>query len=133
MCLGVFLASDSELPLIDWKVEQPGFNVSELLPSEESVRKFLQRRHVYALGSHTHCGCGFQRNEDNDPADVMQSRRALNSYVTAALNRGPADLFVCWNGEAPDVLEGELTLVVEDLTLDEEWLVEGTLTHLSLT
>ena len=133
MCLGVFLASDSELPLIAWNVEQPGFNVSGLLPLEESVRKYLQRPHVYAMGSHTHCGCGFQRNEDNDPSDVMASRMALASYVTGALEHGPADLFVCWNGETPDVLEGELTLAAADLLLEEEWLVEGTLTHLSPT
>ena len=131
MCLGLFLASDSELPLIEWNVDRPAFNVSGLLPSEESVRKHLKRSHVFALGSHTHCGCGFQRNEDNAPGDIAASRQALSEYVADASRRGPVDLYVCWNGEAQDELTAEVTLSADALVTDENWIEEGALTHIT--
>jgi hypothetical protein len=129
MCLSVFLASDAELPLVEWNVEQPGFNVSPLAPTEEVVRKWLPRRHVYALGAHTHCGCGFQRNEDNAPEDVAASRQALSEFVTAAARHGPVDLYVCWNAEVQDELTAEGTSRAAELVTDENWLEEGALTH----
>jgi hypothetical protein len=129
MCLSVFIASDSELPLVEWNVERPGFNVSVLIPGEESVRKWLQRPYVYTLGAHTHCGCGFQRNEDNAPEDVAASRQALSEYVAAASRRGPVDLYVCWNAEVMDELTGEGTLQAAALVTDESWIQEGALTH----
>ena len=130
MCLGVFIASDSILPLVAWNVERPGFNVSDPLPSEQSVRKWLTRPHVYSLGSHTHCGCGFQQNEDNAPADVATSRQALSEYVAAAAEHGAVDMYVCWNGEAGDELTAEVTLSIDALVTDESWIEEGALTHI---
>ena len=133
MCLGIFISSETALPLVAWNVEHPGFNVSPLLPHEESVRKHLKRSHVYSLGSHTHCGCGFQRNEDNAADDVAASRQALSEYVRAAARNGDIDLYVCWNGDAPDALEGELTLAADALVMEEGWMNEGTLTHVRPT
>jgi hypothetical protein len=133
MCLGVFIASDSKLRLIDWTVDRPGFNVSGLRPSEESVRKWLKRPNVYALGSHTHCGCGFQQNEDNAPADVAASRQALSDYVAEALQHSPVDLYVCWNGEAGAELVREVTTSAKALVVEESWLEEGALTHVVST
>ena len=130
MCLSVFLASDTELPLIDWNIEEPGFNVSLLLPAEEAVRKWLPHRYVYALGSHTHCGCGFQRNEDNAPDDVAASRQALSDYVAAASLHGPIDLYVCWNAEVQDELPVEGAVTAGALVMDEAWIQEGALTHI---
>lgn len=131
MCLSVFLASDTELPLVEWNVERRGFNVSQLAPGEEAVRKWLSHRHVYALGAHTHCGCGFQRNEDNAPEDVAASRQALSDYVAAAVLRGPVDLYVCWNAEVMDELTGEGMLRPGALVTDDTWMQEGALTHIA--
>jgi hypothetical protein len=130
MCLSVFLGSDTELPLVEWNVEQPGFNVSVLTPNEEVARKWLHQRYVYALGAHTHCGCGFQRNEDNAPEDVAASRQGLSDYVAAASLRGRVDLYVCWNAELMDELTGEVTVQASALVMDESWIQEGALTHI---
>ncbi len=130
MCLSVFIASDSELPLVEWNVERPGFNVSVLTPGEEAVRKWLLQPYVYALGAHTHCGCGFQRSEDNAAEDVAASRQALSDYVMAAARRGPVDMYVCWNAEVMDELAGEGTLQPAALVMDESWIQEGALTHI---
>ena len=131
MCLSVFLGSDRDLPFVDWTVERPGFNVSPLTPGEEFVRKWLHQQHVYALGAHTHCGCGFQRNEDNAPEDVAASRQALSDYVAAAARGGPVDLYVCWNAEVQDELTAEGTSRASALVTDESWLQEGALTHIA--
>ena len=133
MCLTVFLGSDGDLPFVEWNVERPGFNVSRLTAQEETVRTWLRQRHVYALGAHTHCGCGFQRNEDNAPEDVAASRQALSDYVAAAARHGPVDLYVCWNGEVQDELTAEGTSRASALVTDENWLQEGALTHIVQT
>ena len=130
MCLSVFLGSDAELPLVNWNTERPGFNVSLLPPAEEVARKWLPQRHVYSLGSHTHCGCGFQRNEDNAPDDVAVSRQALSDYVAAASLQGPVALYVCWNAEVQDELAGEGTIGAGALVTEEGWIQEGVLTHI---
>jgi len=122
MCLMVYIASDVPLPLIPWD-ERHRFNVSELEARYDSVRKQFTKPHVFMVGSHTGCGCGFEstvpvfasaeelqraiqagsfdpRQEPSaDPAS-KQSRAELAEYLRKALTlQTSIELYACWEGE----------------------------------
>ena len=131
MCLGVYLSTDTELDLVPWNADARTFNTSHLTDYESSVRRYLARRYVYHLGSHTQCGCGFMRNGDSEPQDVDASRTALSEFLRRAREQGPCELFVHWAGDPVGDLTAELHCAPSELVLDEEWIVEGTLTHVT--
>jgi hypothetical protein len=124
MCLGVFLASAVELPAVPWSPAAPAFNVAPISEYEEPVRQQFSRPHVYYLGSHTQCGCGFSPDERGDPADRRRALEALAAYVGAACERGPAELFVCWEGDYAAEPGRRLRLGARDLARRDDWLAE---------
>jgi len=111
MCLMLYMAADSAVPLIPWDESGPAFHVS--VPSSSSatdVRARFSKPHLVYLGSHDGCGCGFQHSEpgqvldsDPDPVEVAQSAesmRRLANYVAEAVKRvGPVELYMCWDAE----------------------------------
>jgi hypothetical protein len=131
MCLGIYLSTDTELELVPWNVDARTFNTSPLTEHESPVRRHLTRRHIYYLGSHTHCGCGFMRNGDSEPHEVDASRTALGEFLQRVRQKGPCELFVHWDGDPVGELTAELHRAASALVSDEEWIVEGTLTHIS--
>ena len=131
MCLGVYLSTDTELDLVPWNVDARTFNTSHLTDYESAVRRHLTRRFVYYLGSHTHCSCGFMRNGDSEPHEVDASRTALSEFLRRAREQGPCELFVYWAGDPVGALTAELNRAPSELVVDEEWIVEGTLTHVT--
>jgi hypothetical protein len=111
MCWVLYLAADQALPLLPFDPEAPGFNVTELTEREAVVRAQFSKPFVYALGAHTSCGCGFDRDQANPghPDELkatVASLRSLKSYLGAAVDRaGALELFACWEGDqatAPD-------------------------------
>jgi hypothetical protein len=131
MCLGVYLSTDTELDLVPWNADARTFNTSHLTDYELPVRRQLTRRYVYHLGAHTQCGCGFMRNGDSEPQEVDASRAALSEFLQRARTQGPCELFVYWAGDPISELTAELHRAPSELVSDEEWIVEGTLTHVS--
>jgi hypothetical protein len=124
MCLAVYIASPSPLPLVAWHEETPAFYVQEV-EAADRVRAHFAWPNVYYAGSHEGCGCGFAYNqmpehlqEADDEARRRASVAALREDVTKATAPGPVQLFACWEGEqsfpekdrvtvSPDVLGGE--------------------------
>jgi hypothetical protein len=131
MCLGVYLSTDTELELVPWNPDARTFNTSHSTTYESAVRRHLKRRYVYHLGAHTQCGCGFMRNGDSEPQEVDASRTALSEFLRRVREHGPCELFVYWPGDPVGDLTAELTRAPSELVLDEEWIVEGTLTHVT--
>jgi hypothetical protein len=131
MCLGVYLSTDTELDLVPWNPDARTFNTSQLTDHESAVRRHLKRRYVYYLGAHTHCGCGFMRNGDSEPQEVDASRTALGEFLHRAREHGPCELFVHWADDPVGELTAEQHRKAYELVSDEEWIVEGTLTHIT--
>jgi hypothetical protein len=130
MCLGVFLACDAELPVIPWSSASPAFNVSVLEDREAGVRNQFSKRHIYYLGSHTKCSCGFSPQEEPDEADRRPSVRALVSYLDAATAKGAVEMFVCWSGDEATPPKQRLELRVAQLAEQDDWLGELTFVRL---
>jgi len=71
----VYIASDHELPLIEWNEDAPAFHVRELHEKEKAVRAQFTLPHIYYVGAHEGCGCGFQVGEypDNEGDGDMKN------------------------------------------------------------
>ena len=117
MCYQLFLASDQPLPLVEWS---PGavFGVTALedhppLPAE------MGQPYLYDIGSHTSCGCGFDRfgggigyGEDYDYDGLTaQSLDALADYLDRAIGQGSTlALYYVWTGEENQPVEHRSTI-----------------------
>jgi hypothetical protein len=105
MCWVLYLAADRPLPLRSFDPGSPAFNVTELEGREVAVRSQFSRPFVYALGAHTGCGCGFDRDQANPrhPAELQATEKALealHAYLREALDMGGTlELFACWDGD----------------------------------
>ncbi len=107
MCLTVYIAASKPLPLIEWREEARSFHVTELThATDEQVRSQFSQPHVYYVGSHTICGCGFNYGQypeaENDPDELALRQRSmwdLSKYLQLQLARvGMIELFACWDG-----------------------------------
>src|SRR5215212_7985425 len=111
MCLGVFIASASEIPL----AESPDMSVQEVSESELRVGRFFSLPHVRYIGAHTGCSCGFPHvvaesaiewyegffedaSEDERSKDIA-SVRNLFALIAEQLNTSEEiQIYSVWNG-----------------------------------
>ena len=124
MCFGVYIASDGPLPLVAWNPAEPAFNVTPLGEPEAAVRTQFTGRNVVYAGSHTQCGCGFSTTDDNDPVDVLDSRRALLAYLRSVARTDALELFACWEGDYSEAPASRATRSLDELETSDEWLDE---------
>ena len=134
MCLAVFIASDHPLPLLPWSEREPAFSVAAVAEREHPVRRQFARAHVYSLGAHTGCGCGFSPEQEWDEPARRRSLAALANYVTAAVQAGPVELFVCWHDAAEyDAAPARrLRLAPRELAERDEWTAERSFVEIRL-
>ena len=105
MCLAVYVASDTPLPLRAWNAEQPAFHVAALTEADGAIRTQFSKPHVVYVGAHEGCGCGFafgewEGEEPEEAAAGEASVRALGDYLAAATALGPSvELYACWEGD----------------------------------
>jgi hypothetical protein len=100
MCLAVYVASSTALPVLERSATAPGVYL-EPEPAESPVRNQFFLPHVYYVGSHLGCGCGFSRRahtgEDRQRAD--RDHATLASIARSAVAQGSElQLFACWEG-----------------------------------
>jgi hypothetical protein len=138
MCMTVYLASDVPLPTIPWEQSTPAFNVADLRAPDESVRKQFSKPHVYYVGSHEGCGCGFQHGqypgfeEPDNIAAAVRSRRELTDYIRRALaTQDSVELFSCWDGDQSAAPEFRDRLSIDQLATDRTYFREKE--HLLIT
>jgi len=102
MCLAVYVASSEALPLIAWNQHAPSFYVEEIKVDDEVVRRQFTLPHVYYVGSHEGCGCGFfKEGRVGEELDLAQEDyRRLAKYLREAQRReADLELFTCWEGD----------------------------------
>ena len=83
MCDVLYGASDRLLPLIKYDKENPALWIGELGSFSEKdtlVRTQFSLPHVYYIGAHTCCGCGFQKRRRRKKRYLL--KRALNLFRT---------------------------------------------------
>ena len=134
MCLAVFLAASTWLPLIPFIEGTSEFHVAELSEQEEVVRSQFAAANVVYLGAFTGCGCGFEpESEDLSGPYGERAERSLNElieYINQNAGGEPAELFISWEGESHLPALHHLELKVSELAQRTDWLEERT--HVAL-
>jgi len=97
---------------------------------EVSVRARFSKPHVYFLGSHSGCSCGFSYgySPDTDPAG-RESVGELGSYLAEAVGyAGPIELYACWVGDEAEPPRERATVAAtyfgrngDEFQLAERW------------
>lgn len=127
MCRMLYVASNSELPLLPWNENDPGFHVTELSERDKSVKSKFKNKHVYYAGAYEGCGCGFQAGEypgyEDDEIDLkMKSLSGLADYLDEQLLNGlDIELFGCWDGDQTLSVENKRTVSPETIRSQEFW------------
>lgn len=103
--MAVFIAAAEPLPFIRWNEAAPGFHLQALSEADAGVRACFTKPHVYFLGAHTGCSCGFNyglrevKREEDHAEDVASqaSVAALRAYLRDAVtSQGEVELFTSW-------------------------------------
>ena len=133
MCTLVYIAADGPLPTIPWDDTNPAFHVVELTsPEDRRVESQFRKSHIYYMGAHEKCGCGFQYGQhplaDDDP-DKMERKREtmirLAKYVSEAVTiYGSVQIFACWCGDQELPSTGHVTMKVTQLRSEPFWFSE---------
>jgi hypothetical protein len=130
MCMVLYAAADAPLPEIAEGDPQPPLSVRAIQASEEPVRAHFTKPHVYFLGSHTGCSCGFKYGLGGDEDEQgRESVRELGAYLASAVERaGTLELYACWDGDEaePETERASVTPTdfngeAEDFGLPERW------------
>jgi hypothetical protein len=96
MCISLILASDKELPILQW-AEGRAIRVSEIQQDSALVAIF-SKPHLYHIGAHFGCGCGFYGRDE----DAYRAREQLSAFLEQALDLvTDLELFTHWCGVDP--------------------------------
>lgn len=129
----VYIASRSPLPLIPFRADAPGFNVTELNDHEQPVRPHLTLPHIVQAGSHTICGCGFNEGREDsgvydDPTaertDALRSSAQLAQYIR---EHRVEQMFSCWSGDESEPPKFQRRVTPADLVAPDFFFREGEL------
>lgn len=121
----VYIAARAELPLVAFRKEAPGFNVTELSDHEMAVGRHFSLRHIRQAGSHTSCGCGFNEGRqypevyDDAEAERRDALRSSAELVKYIREHQVEEVYSCWSGD-----EGEAKVFDREVA-PEEFLEDG--------
>ena len=125
MCIAVYVAAHSPLPLIAFDERTPAFNVSALADQEQIVSRHLNFPWVRHAGSHTGCGCGFNEGREYPPVDAdpiaersdsLESSGQLVQYVR---NHRVEAIYSCWSGDEEEPQEFGRRISPADLLAED--------------
>ena len=127
MCLGVFLASASEIPLY----ESPEISVQVVSDSEKGVGRLFTLHHIRYIGAHGGCSCGFPHviaeqpvewhegffeSEDEDRSKDLTSVRGLFALIATQLEHSTeVQIYPVWNGDEEKASKGTIDLAFSEL------------------
>jgi hypothetical protein len=137
MCWVLYLASEVPLRTIDWNQEKPAFTVQAIPRAESPVSRQFAKQHIYIVGSHTLCGCGFDRAQANlqHPDELMDAERslgALQAYLREAVGiAGELELYACWDGDQAVVPDHRWAINPDDVSPTMSWFPDRTYATIS--
>jgi len=108
MCYEIYIASDKPLKTIDWDENNRKLNVNKIDSKDKIIKKIFSKPHIYYIGSHLKCGCGFFYESSLTPdcderevaKQVIQSQKELKKYIRQSLGKcKEIELYVSWEGE----------------------------------
>lgn len=108
MCYEIYIASDNPLETIAWDEKNRKLNVIKLEIKDKSITKIFSKPHIYYIGSHLKCGCGFFYesslspgcNEGDVARQVKQSQEELKKYIKQSLEKSKEiELYLSWEKE----------------------------------
>ncbi len=117
--MAVFIAAAEPLPFIPWNESAPAFHLQALSDVETEVRARFTKPHVYFLGAHTGCSCGFNYGlrdvrRPEDQAEELASQAsvaALRAYLRDAVERqGEVELLSAWEEDWQNEPEQRLNI-----------------------
>lgn len=132
MCWVLYLASDVPLPTVQWDSRRPAFNVQQIPRAESPVSRQFARQHLYVVGSHTLCGCGFDRTQANldHPDELVETEQSLGSLKTylrdAVAMAGELELYSCWDGDQAAEPDHRWALTLDDVGPTMRWFPDRT-------
>lgn len=102
MCMAVYIGAPHPLQLVPWNEDHPAVCVLELVPKDREVLRHFTFKHVYFVGSHQGCGCGFQCGQYPEIDDEDRPLKRASLAQLAALladQRCNLEVFACWEGD----------------------------------
>jgi len=108
MCYAIYIASDRPLRTIKWDKKNRKLNVNQLEAKDKKIKKIFSKPHIYYIGSHLNCGCGFFYESSLTPncdeteveKQVKKSQEELKKYIKESLDKSKEiELYVSWEGE----------------------------------
>ena len=116
----IYLGTDDAQVSIPWDKKNPALNVAPL-KRNRVVRRRLTKPHLYEIGAHTGCGCGFLADDGDDVKEAARhsaSMAGLRSLLEDATANGNAQLLVCWMGDEQKPARSLAVTPAEIATLD---------------
>jgi len=129
MCMVLYAAADAPLRAIPDDGPVP-LTVRPINTAEEAVRERFSKQHVYFLGSHSGCSCGFSYGySPTTDAAGRASVAQLGSYLAHSVGAlGPIELYACWVGDEAEPPRERTTITaasfagdLDEFQLRERW------------
>jgi hypothetical protein len=118
----LYVAADSPLPEVLATTPLGLFSARPIKGAEEAVRARFTKPHVYFLGAHEGCSCGFSYGLGDDGDERgRESVRRLRAYLDAAVAQGGAvEIYACWVDEEAEPAMSSQTIGTDQFTGDAE-------------
>jgi len=139
MCIMVYIAANTELPLVSRFDPANHICVEPIPHTNPPIIPAFTKRHVYYVGSYQGCGCGFAYDDTpSDSRGLMRLFRRLSELVWSAneedkkrrrsvhelvtyladnINRaGVIELYSCWAGEESSNPEQVSAMTIAEFT-----------------
>jgi hypothetical protein len=126
MCLGVFLAAAEPVPQLAPWTDTPSLCLRPLSAREAGAREKFSYRHVYYVGSHTGCSCGFSAGDPANDRARASTTADLVALLRAAPGDAPFELWACWEGDEVEPVQARLRFPLGDLVTRTDWSEERT-------
>src|SRR4051794_40250527 len=113
MCMVVYIASRLPLPLVPFRQDAPGFNVTELEEYEQPVRQHFTVPHIVQAGSHPGWGFGIKEGPgqpgayDGPTAEGAEGLRFTSQLPQDVREHHVEQIFSCWSGDESEPPEFE--------------------------
>ena len=126
----LYAAADAPLQELPESDPPAPLSARPIRGAEEAVRPHFSKPHIYFLGSHTGCSCGFQYGPYvEEDSEGRESVRRLRAYLADAVQRtGSVEVYACWDGEEAEPVEQREVVTpaafasdAEEFDLDQRW------------